>query len=308
MADNYFVFGEEEYLVTAKVNELCSRHSTDSSWEVERIGNWEDGQGKLATMAMFAQRRIFILELDELIRAKPEPTHVETALAGHSNVLIVYCKSKPDKRTRIFKVLKEWAKNIELTAPKGSELQQWVSNKAFELGAKEIDPRGAAELIYLAGSNMLLLENELNKLISYDPKISVENVRKFAVRDLQASIFDLVDSVAEGNTAKALNIVEELVTAGAGIPYVLQMLARQYRLLFRMLFYRQQGFGSPEVQKIIQLHPFAFKKMWQQASGLSAKQCANALQRIAEADYQYKTGQSQGIGMLQMLAVNLAKK
>ena len=305
MTDNFFVHGEEEYLVDVKVNELCSRFSDD--W-TEKLDSWEDMQAKLCTLAMFADRRIFIMDYDDLARAKPEPSQLKRVLEEHPNVLILISKTKPDKRTQVFKTVKTAAKNIEVHAPRGSELQQWVINRGMELGASKVESRAAAELIFLAGSNMLSLENELNKLISYAPIVTVENVRLLATRDIQTNIFELVDSVAEGNTAKALNIVEDLISGQAGFPYILQMLARQYRLLFRIVFYRQQGYGSLEVQNIMKLHPFAFKKMWQQASVISSSKCAYAIHSIAEADYTFKTGQRQGIGMLQVLTVKLAKK
>jgi len=310
MADNYFVFGEEDFLVMNRVKELCSRQGNgkDLTWAIEKLDSWPEVQDKLCTQAMFSEQRIFVLDYEVILEAKQELDRVIAVISGHVNVLIIYSKAKPDKRTKLFKLISTNTKLIEVVSPKGPDLQRWLVTRAVALGAKKIEHQGAAELIYLAGPNMLTLENELQKLINYNPEITVNTVRKLAIRDVQISIFDLVDSVVLGNTAASLNLVEEIIRGGAEVPYVLHMLARQYRLLFRILFYRQKGYGSPEIQKLVPMHPYAYNKTFQQASNLSANQCAQCLHKIARADYAYKTGQNQGVGMLQMLTISLAKK
>jgi DNA polymerase-3 subunit delta len=307
MAENYFVFGDEDYLVHAKIQELSSRHSSED-WGVERLTAWQDVQDKLCTAAMFSAQRVFLLDYGIIAAEKPSPEQFRAALAGHGNVLILYAKTKPDKRTKLFKATSKEAQLIEVTAPRGAELQHWLVSRARALGAKKIESRAAAELVFYAGSNMFALENELKKLINYHEEITLETVRTLAVRDAENSIFALVDFVVGGNTAAALNMVEELVRGGAQIPYLLFMLSRQYRFLFRILFYRQKGYSTAELQKILAMHPYVFKKTCQQAASISIKDCADNLQELAQADYDFKTGRGQGLSMMQMLILKLVKK
>jgi len=303
---NYFVYGEETLLVNERVQNLCAQY--DGEWAVEKLTSWNDARDKLFTQALFSQQRVFVMDYYLMEEAKPDPDRVAALLQGHDNVLILYCQGKPDKRKKIYKTLIKYSKRFEIASLRGGELQRWVMERAKLIGAKKIEPRAAGELIYLAGSDLLTLENELIKLSNYSPEINAETVRKLAVRNVQVGIFDLVDSVVQGNTGRALNIIEELMGSGAKPPYLLFMLARQYRLLFQVLFHRNKGYGSQQIQKLMPMHPFAFKKLWQQAGNLSLRQCAQSLHEIVEADYNYKTGFSQDIGLLQRLIIKLTKK
>lgn len=307
MAENYFVYGEEEYLVQAKVRELIAEFGGSETWNIERLESWVDLSNRLLTQSMFAEARIFTCQYQVMERDRPDPSQAEQILAHHANILIFYAVSKPDRRTNIFKLINKVCTVHEVQAPKGPELQRWLLNKAKELGG-EMDREAAAELIYLAGSDMLSLENELSKLVNYDPKITLANVRALAVRSMNVNIFDLVDSVVQGRSNRAMNMVEELYRGGAAEPYLLHMLARQYRLLFRLLFYKQKGYGSTEIQKIMPMHPYAFQKLYAQAGGTTLHQCAKSLHEVAQADYLFKTGQRQGLPLLQTLVAKLAKK
>ena len=309
MAENYFVVGEEDFLVEAKVKELIQKFGRQEDWSLERLTGWDEASEKLLNMPMFSQQRIFLLEYEALAEDKPEPDQVSALLPRHDNILIVYSRSKLDQRTRLYKEVKKHAKLISVTAPKRYELTRWVLQRGKELGAAKFEPEAADNLIYLSGSNMLALDNELRKLINYSPEISVETVQKLATRDMQTNIFELVDFVVLAQGAKAQIAAENLVRTGAEIPYVLHMLARQYRLLFKFLFYRQQGWGSAEIQKLMPpMHPFAFQKLSAQAASVNLHECAASLETILEADYAYKTGKGQGVGMLQVLLAKLAKK
>jgi len=260
------------------------------------------------TQAMFSEQRVFVIDYALLEAAKPDVAELEQTLAGHGNVLIIYTKTKPDKRTQLFKAVTKLAATEMVSPPRGADLQRWLLNRAKELGATSMASQAAAELIFLSGTNMLALENELIKVINYNSAVTIDSIRALATRDIQTNIFDLVDSVVQGNTAKALRQMEEMFRSGAAEPYILHMLARQYRLLFRLLFYRQKGYGSPEIQKIMPMHPFAFQKLTQQAASMELKQCAENLQQLLKADYLYKSGRNQGLHLLQTLTYKLAKK
>lgn len=307
MPENYFVYGEEEYMVQAKVRELKAKFGDPEAWNLERLESWADLQDRLLTQSMFAESRLFICRYQVFERDKPDLGQAEQILSGHANVLIIYANSKPDKRTNIFKLITRVSTVCEVQAPKGHELQRWLQKRAVELGG-ELEREAAVELIYLAGTDMLSLENELIKLINYDKKITPVNVRVLATRSMNVSIFDLVDSVVQGRGNRAMNMVEELYRWGAAEPYLLHMLARQYRLLFRLLFYKKRGYGSAEIQKIMPMHPYAFQKLHAQAGSITIRECARSLQHVAEADYLFKTGQSQGLPLLQALVAKLAKK
>lgn len=309
VAINYFIISEEDFLVDEKIKQLLEKHgSGESDWSYERLRDWAETRDKLLNVPMFAGARVFLLDYEDLTKTA-DPGQVGRLLAEHENVLLIYARQRPDKRTRLYKELLKQVQLIEISAPKGKELVQWLSQQGLKLGATKFSAGAAEKLIYRAGTNMLALENELRKLISYSPEISEDNIAALAVPTLQTSIFALVDSMVEGQVAQAQLHAEKLLRTGAEAPYILFMLGRQYRLLFQYTFYQSRGMSPGRIEQLLPaMHPYAFQKLSRQAARLDPKQCAAGLRAVAEADYGYKTGLWRAAEILQVLPVKMAKK
>lgn len=307
MADNYFLVSDDRYLAEQKTGELAREGGID--WlDSERPQSWPELADKLCAQALFAEKRFFLLEYAEMAKWNlPAEEEQARVLTHHANILVVVLVGRPDKRQRLYKLLGKAAKLIELKAPRGRELSRWVAEQARQLGGS-IDAAAAAQLIFLAGNDLCTLRTELEKLVCYRPEIDREAVEALVARTAQAGIFDLVDAAAAGKTETALALVEQLYAGNADTPYLLQMLARQYRLLFQVLFAKKRGHGSGQIQKQLGVHPYAFDKLWKQASQLSQDQCIYALQQLAEADYSFKRGYPDGLALLQAVLVKTAKK
>lgn len=307
MAEVIFIIGDDGYLVDEKISQLAGEKGF-SSQDMERPQSWQELAEKICAQALFAAERFFLLDYGEMAKwALPSEKALVQVLTEHANIVVVRLAGKGDRRHRLFKAVQKAGKTVQLRAPRGRELTRWVMERAGQLGGK-IGGAAAAELVFTAGSDLRTLNSELVKLASYNPDISRESVRMLATRTDQASIFDLVDAAGGGKTETALALVEQLYNSHSDTPYLLQMLARQYRLLFQVLFYKKRGYGSEQVQKELAVHPYVFGKLWRQASRLSQKHCAHALQLLAEADFAFKSGYPNGLVLLQSLLVKTAKK
>ncbi len=305
--ENHFIISEDSYLLAEKVREIAGRHGLDPA-EVLQPVDWQDFAQTICSQALFAD--IQMIRVDYAQAAKwqlPEEKELARTLEQHGNLLLVTLLGRPDKRQKLYKLLSKTCQLSELKPPKGSELNRWVVERAEKLGGS-IEGAAAAHLVYLAGSDLQTLDSELAKLVSYSEKIDRQTVDELAVRTLQAGIFDLVDAAAEGKTQRALQLVEDLYTSNSDTPYLLQMLARQYRLLFQVLYHKNRGLGSSQVEKELGLHPYVFSKLWKQAARVDQDQCVQALDELAEADYQFKTGYPSGLVLLQSVLLKTAKK
>lgn len=308
MGKNYLIAGEEGFLVDAKLQELIQDHSQDE-WARERLTSWDETKAKLLSMPMFAGPRVFLLDYGILSKDQADPELLGDLLSRHDNVLIIYTKEKADKRTRLYKEVAKNALLIETPSVRGRELTRWLVKRGMELGATSFPERAAERLVFMAGTNLESLDNELKKIISYSPAISVETVEKLAVRAPQTNIFALIDTVVAGNVAGALVMAEDMLRSGIEVAYLLYMLARQYRLLFSYLFHKKRGVAGAEIGKLLPpLHPYAFQILAAQAGKISLADCAAGLHSILEADYRYKNGIQQGAGLVQSLVVKLTKK
>lgn len=149
--------------------------------------------------------------------------------AGESTDLIFH-EPSPDKRTSYFKVLKSRTQLEEYNEMDLRSLAQWLAEEAKKLSAQ----LSFADANYLAervGANQQQLANELEKLATYDPKISRSTIDLLTEKTPQSKVFDLLDAAFGGNKKRALELYEEQRAQKVEPQAIIAMVAWQLRLL-----------------------------------------------------------------------------
>lgn len=115
---------------------------------------------------------------------------------------------------------------------KDRDLSGWVQNRADKYGitlsAGIID-----RLVDLVGSNLWVIDNELQKLKLYSrgQTVKLSDIEQIVGYSRESSIFQLVDAIIQRRTRRALELLQQLRNAGAEPPYILAMLTREVRRL-----------------------------------------------------------------------------
>ena len=89
-------------------------------------------------------------------------------------------------------------------------------------------------LIELVGTNMGMLDQELQKLASAggdNPAIAVEDVQRFVGRSKSADVFRILDAIGDGKPGEALSILEDLFAEGEDPMAILGPMTAQLRKL-----------------------------------------------------------------------------
>ncbi|MBM3472480.1 MAG: DNA polymerase III subunit delta [Armatimonadetes bacterium] len=188
------------------------------------------------------------------------------------------------------------------------ELGQWLIQEARERG-KRLDPAAASLLVELTGRDHGRLSSELDKVSAYVGKaerISADDVSAVAVRSAEATSFQLVDAIAEGDTAKALAMLPDLVpphNAASAAILLLGMIARNLRLLWQASYLGRNRApvdrGRPP-ESLAELLPtqqnvseatrsdYVAKKLAGHARNFTDTQAAVSLERVLHADQALK--------------------
>ena len=188
--------------------------------------------------------------------------------------------------------------------PWEDELGRWVIQEARQRG-KRLDDAAASLLVELTGRDQGRLSSELDKVAAYVGKpeqITADDVSAVAVRSAEATSFQLVDAIAEGDAAKALAMLPDLVPAhnatSAAVP-LLGMIARNLRLLWQASYLGRNRApvdrGKPP-DALAELLPtqqnvteatrsdFVARKLAGHARNFTDTQAALSLERVLHAD------------------------
>lgn len=194
-------------------------------------------------------------------------------------------------------------------APKDST--GWIVKRAQEYGAK-IEPNAAAALASVTGSDPRLADNELIKLISYvgdERSITEQDVALLTPYVAEASMFEMVDALAEGRSGTAAALVRRLIEQQEDVFSIFGMIIRQFRLLLLTKEHLASG-GSRdrnEIARVIGAHPFAAEKMSQQSRRFTIAQLEQIYRSLHDYDVKMKTGRIEPEVALDLLIAGLAR-
>lgn len=213
---------------------------------------------------------------------------------GVEQTLVVLSAEKLDARKAPVKKLENVARVIQVDPPASRDLLPWMKQQAEELGLR-LGQRELEMVREVVGEDPLALRTELEKLALYPTASGVLEEQELAVllsRTLpwaaETAIFQLVDAVVEGRGSRALRILRQLIAVGRPALVILQMLARQYRML--VLACGNPRLGADGIARELGVAPFAARKAMGQARRLSLQEALKGLEAILEADEQIKLG------------------
>jgi DNA polymerase-3 subunit delta len=195
-------------------------------------------------------------------------------------------------------------------APEERDLPEWVLRRVKQKGGA-IERDAAFDLATSIGRNLRLLDNEMDKLITYRGgagPIRREDVRLLVSYTQEANIFDMVDAIGQQDGPKAVRLLRELERDGAAPLYLLSMIVRQFRILVQVADQMDLGLGKDEIAKIIGLHPFPTQKAMQQCRQWRMSDLEGAYDRLLETDVAIKTGKLPDDLALDLLVVELSQR
>ncbi|RHW40988.1 DNA polymerase III subunit delta [Neobacillus notoginsengisoli] len=229
--------------------------------------------------------------------------------APYSIVVFFAPYEKLDERKKITKELKRRANVAEMKKLSESDLKSWVDGRARKRGI-ELD-RGAVEtVIALAGTNLFMLSNELDKLALYageGGRVDAQTAELLIPKSLEQNIFSLTDKVVQKKPAEALRIYYDLLKQNEEPIKILALLAGQFRLIYQIKELSRKGYGQQQIAAIIKAHPYRVKMAAGLASKFSDGELASLIGQIAEADYQMKTGGADKSLLVEMFLMKLGK-
>src|ERR1700757_954624 len=205
---------------------------------------------------------------------------------------------------------------VELSRVQEGEAVRWISEYSATRDVK-IDPDGARELVDALGGDMMMVSNELEKLILYvgeKKKVTLADVETMVLAAKQRSLYELTDAISSKDRVRALTILDALLSTGDGeeasighlymlaktfrqMLVILERNVRDSRALWQALW---QGFRIP---------PFAAEDVIRQARRYqSRRELTRALRLIARADLALRSNPPSKRMVLENLVLDLASE
>lgn len=291
----YLLFGDEPYLVGNYKKKLREAIAGDDTMNF----NYFEGKNpdvreiiSLAdTMPFFADRRLILIDSSGFFKNAPEEL-VNYLPNMPDTVCMIFCESEVDKRNRLYKKVKDLGYAAELKKQDSGQLMRWAAGILGKDG-KKITKQVMEYFLERAGDDMENIRTELEKLICYTMGrdiITKEDVDAVSTVHVTNRIFEMVSAIVVGNTKKALDLYEDLLTLKEPPMRILFLIARQFNQLLQVKELLAAGFGKGDIASKIKVPPFAAGKLITQAKAFTREQILSYVQLCVESEEAVKTG------------------
>ena len=188
-------------------------------------------------------------------------------------------------------------------------LRQWIEKRVRGAGGS-ISPQAAEALTKLVGSNLWIVNHEIDKLTLFalGRRIEEADIRQVVGYTQELNVFNMVDAIFEFKPGIAERALGQLLEQGVSPAYLMVMLARQVRLITRIKELKNLRKSEQEIQNRIGLTlEFVFRKTLEQANRYSLERIKEVYHRLLETDVSIKTGRYDSELALNILIADLCR-
>lgn len=239
----------------------------------------------VVAMPFLAQRKMVVVR--DLSRNQAAAEAIEQIISSIpvSTDLVIY-EPDIDRRSAYFKVLKAQTTFEEFGELDARQLAKWLVDSAKTQGG-QLTLADANYLVERLGPNQSLLANELDKLLTYDLKISRQSIDLLTEPNPQSRIFDLLDAAFKQDKRRALKLYDEQRAQKVDPQAILAMLAWQLRLLS---IAKHMGQRPPStVAKELGISEYPLRKASDLAAKIDEKRLKTLVEEALTLDVRTKT-------------------
>jgi len=202
---------------------------------------------------------------------------------------------------------------VELSRVEESEAVRWITEYCTMREVK-IDGDGARELVDALGGDMMMISNELEKLILYvgeKKRVTLGDVETMVLAAKQRSLYELTDAISAKDRVRALEVLDAILSSGDGEEAAighLYMLAKTFRQMLVILErnVRDQRMLWAALWQGFRVPPFAAEDIIRQARRYKSKrELTSAIRLIARSDLALRSNPPSKRLVLERLVLDL---
>ncbi len=301
----YLLYGSEDYLKKLYRDKLKAAILQDGADMNYSFFEGKDAEPKKVyeaaqTLPFFSDRRLIVVENSGLFKAASEMSELldETP----DTTVVVFVESEIDKRSKLFKLIKDQGTISEMNGLDEQNLKLFVAS-LLEQEKKKITESTIMYLLDKTGSDMVNICNEVEKLLSYTygkDVITTEDIDAVITTQITGKIFLMIDAIGTKQQSKALELYYDLLSVREKPMSILYLIIRHFNILLQTKNLQALGYNSSSISEKVGVPPFAVNKYIGQAKNFSITRLKEALEFGTEIEEQVKTGR-----MLEKIGVEL---
>ncbi|MBR5973855.1 MAG: DNA polymerase III subunit delta [Clostridiales bacterium] len=221
---------------------------------------------------------------------------------------VVFVEEKIDKRKKqLVEAVSASGMLVEVSLQDADTLQRWIKT-SFSLQGISMSSECMDSLISRTDSSMRMIENETTKIVHYckytgTDRVDMDLLDRLCVPDVHASVFNMIDAIAEKNVGRAIEILNNLVTMKEPIPKIRLMFSRHVR---HLICAKELG-NARGIENTLKVKPFVARKLVNQVSHFTMEQLERQYFRCFDSDSDVKSGKMDDRTSMEVLLIGFAQ-
>ncbi len=292
----YLLQGDEDLLVEHALTELLDQliPEPDRPLNLDVVYADEipigDLMTRIDTLPFFGPRRVVVVKAADTWKAADQERLAAYLEQGPPPSALILIAEALDRRRRLYTMVRRVGEIRECPRLSAREVATWITKWVREHKLR-MDAEAIDALVALVGTGLRQVTLELEKLVAYvgdRPAITRRDVEATSSHLAESTIFMLVDAIGEQRADGALRALAEILREAAP-PYVLFMIARQFRMLLRTSTLVARRTTIPMLQQVLGVPAFVARRYAEQARNFPAVAFPPIFARLQEADFAVKT-------------------
>jgi len=218
-----------------------------------------------------------------------------------------------ERYERLRETLGRYCAIVELGRVEESEAVRWIQEYCVTREVK-IEPDAGRELVDSLGGDMMMVSNELEKLILYvgeKKRVTLGDVETMVLAAKQRSLYELTDAISSRDRTRALEMLDAVLSSGDGDEAAighLYMLAKTFRQMLVILErnVRDQRMLWAALWQGFRVPPFAADDIIRQARRYKSKrELTRAIRLVSKADLALRSNPPSRRLILEKLVLDL---
>lgn len=311
----YLLYGEEEFLLETcvkRIKKLFGELLTGINYVQIDEKNVQNLISDIETPAFGFEKKLIVIKKSGLFKKETRTRKKETTKTNKKDesiqekiatyikenietikesVVLVFIEQEIDKN-ELQKTINNLGVSCEFSKLKPAQISKRI--KLICNGYKvNIDDSTIQYFIETCGTSMLVLINEIRKLIEYvgeNGKITKIDIDKLSIKELDSVIFDLTDNIGRKDINKSLQILQELLYNKEPIQKILITLYNHFKKIYMVILAEEYNFGIAESLDLKPNQMFLVTKYKKQATYFKKKELKEILRKLIDLDYNSKQG------------------
>ncbi|HKR82268.1 MAG TPA: DNA polymerase III subunit delta [Candidatus Saccharimonadales bacterium] len=247
---------------------------------------------KLVVLREPGKQKAFVENITDILAAAAETTD------------LIIVESKLDKRSAYYKTLHKQTNFLEFGELDSAGLARWAAEYVTDHKGT-LSMADARLLIDRIGPNQQLLQSELDKLLSFNSKITRQTIEALVEPTPQSTVFELLDAAFSGNAKRTLQLYKEQRAMKVEALAIVAMLVWQLHIV--TVVKAAGNRSADDIGRLSKLSPFVVRKSQHIARKLSGGQIKTLVAGLLALDIRLKTTGVDADEALQYFLLQTAK-